>query len=142
MSPNETIKTSLVSDITQSFQAYPTWVKLWMNFVLGPINVAALFFIGQPGGPIVAILALLGMVLTILPVPFERGFSKATAFGHIVPWTVLIGIILLARPEGSAAFDVYLTVLLVLNTISLGFDYVSAYKWIKGDRIVVGAPQG
>jgi hypothetical protein len=54
-----------------------------------------------------------------------------------VPWTLLIGYLLFARPEGSAAFGIYLNILLVVNAFSLAFDYPDSYKWLKGDRAVV-----
>lgn len=129
---------SLFSDILNSFISLPKWVKFWLMFILGPVNMASLFFLGQPGGVWVAVLAWTGMLLSLAPVPFERGISKAAALGHVPPWTILvIYIFFFARPEATGAYGIYLTILGVVNTISLGFDYLDSYKWLRGDRAVV-----
>lgn len=117
--------------------ALPKWVKFWMMFILGPVNMASLLFLTEPSGVLVAALVLSGVALSVAPVFFIRGFSKALAPGHLVPWTLLIGLIVFARPEGSAAYGTYLNILLVVNGFSLGFDYLDSYKWLKGDRAVV-----
>ena len=117
--------------------ALPKWVKFWMMFILGPVNMASLLFLNEPSGVLVAALVLSGVALSVAPVFFIRGFSKALAPGHLVPWTLLIGLIVFARPDGSAAYGTYLNILLVVNGLSLVFDYVDSYKWLKGDRAVV-----
>jgi len=132
-----TSSNSLFTDIIQSFIALPKWVKFWMMFILGPVNAASLLFLNEPSGGLIATLVLSGVALSVAPVFFIRGFSKALAPGHLVPWTILIGLIVFARPEGSAAYRTYLNVLLVVNGFSLVFDYVDTYRWLKGDRDVV-----
>ncbi|AXI48068.1 hypothetical protein C1J03_19915 [Sulfitobacter sp. SK012] len=132
---------SLFSDILQSFISLPKWVKFWLMFILGPVNMASIFFLGEPGSGFVVFLVVAGMLLSLAPVPFERGLSKATAIGHVVPWTLLVAYILFARPEGSGSYQTYLTVLAVVNAISLAFDYVDSLKWLKGDR-AVARPKG
>ncbi|HIP24620.1 MAG TPA: hypothetical protein EYG79_13665 [Rhodobacteraceae bacterium] len=56
------------------------------------------------------------------------------ALPHLIPWTILVGILLFARPEATGLYDTYLWVLLGTNTISLLFDYPDAIKWFRGDR--------
>ena len=130
--------TSLFTDILRSFISLPKWVKAWMMFILGPVNFASLFFLNEPEGVFTAVLVFAGVILSTAPAFWERGISKAAAIGHIVPWTILVLHIIFVRPDGiSASFDTYLTILAVVNGISLAFDYVDAYKWIKGDRAVV-----
>jgi len=128
---------SLFTDIIQSFMALPKWVKFWMMFILGPVNAASLLFLNEPSGGLVATLVLSGVAMSVAPVFFIRGFSKALAPGHLVPWTILIGLIVFARPEGSAAYSTYLNVLLAVNGFSLVFDYMDTYRWLKGNRDVV-----
>ena len=89
-------------------------------------------------GVFTAVLAFAGVILSIAPAFWERGISKAAALGHIIPWTILVLYIVFARPDGiSQNFNTYLTILAVVNGISLAFDYVDSYKWIKGNRFVV-----
>jgi hypothetical protein len=138
MSNSSEKSSSLMSDIMTSFLALPHWVNVWLLVVLGPVNMASLFFLSQPEGPLIASLVVAGMVLSLIPVPFERGLSKLTAVGHLLPWTILILHIFFARPDVDGIYDIYLTVLAVVNTISLAFDYPDSYKWLKGDRAVAG----
>jgi len=84
-------------------------------------------------------LVVAGMVLSLAPFPFERGLSMLTEIDHLVPWSILVAHIFLARPEAGSAYDVYLTILAVVNTISLAFDYTGSYKWHKGERGVAGS---
>ena len=128
----------LIADVFQSFFSLPRWVQLWMVLILMPVNIASLFFLSQPGGILIAFLANIGVLLNIPVVVRDRGFSKAMALPHLVPWTLVVLIILFTRPEGSAGYGTYLTILALVNIISLVFDYPDAYKWWKGDRAVAG----
>lgn len=124
----------MLTDIWKSFRALPTWVQIWVAFLLVPINMAAVFFLDQPKGIWIAILAIGAMVLNIPIIFKDRGFSKLMAVPHLIPWSILVIWIALNCPAGSGAFDTYLSVLLVTNVISLIFDFPDAVKWWKGDR--------
>ena len=138
MTDSKTESAPLLVDILRSFVSLPKWVKFWMLFILGPVNFACLFFLSEPEGVFTASLVFAGVLLSILPVFFERGVSRVGSFGHLVPWTILVLHIVFARPDGiSAVFNVYLTILALVNSISLAFDYMDAYKWFRGDRAVV-----
>lgn len=125
----------MLMDIWKSFRALPTWVQIWVAYLLVPINMAAVFFLDQPKGNWIAILAIGAMILNIPIIFKDRGFSKLMAFPHLIPWSILVIWIALARPAGSDAFDTYLSALLVTNVISLLFDFPDAVKWWKGDRM-------
>lgn len=130
------MKNNILLDIWASFRAMPGWVQIWVMFLLVPINMASLFFLGEPMGIWIAVLANIGMMMNI-PVMFhDRGFSKMMALPHIVPWTILVGILLFARPEAGGAYGFYLWILLGANTFSLVFDYPDAVKWLRGDRAI------
>jgi len=55
---------------------------------------------------------------------------------HLLPWTVLVLLIIFRRPEATGLYSTFLWALLVVNLISLAFDYVDALKWLKGDRAI------
>jgi len=124
----------MLTEIWKSFRAMPAWVQIWVAFLLFPINMVALFFIDQPSGVWIAILAIGAMMLNMPVIVYDRGFSKLMAFPHLIPWTILVLWIAFARPVGSTAYDTYLWILLITNIISLGFDFPDAQKWWKGDR--------
>ena len=114
---------SRLASILQSYNELPSWVKIWINFILGPINLATLAFLNQPSGGLIAALSLSGMLFTVAIVFVVGGFKKIAAAGHILPWTPLVLMLAFARPEGSAVYQAFLSALLVANTISLAFDY-------------------
>ena len=124
----------MLTDIWKSFRAMPTRVQIWVAFLLVPINMVAIFFINQPSGVWIAILAIGAMMLNLPIMLYDRGFSKLMAFPHLIPWTVLVIWISFARPTGSEAYDTYLWILLLTNIISLAFDFPDAMKWLNGDR--------
>lgn len=122
---------SRVARIMQSYGELPSWVKIWMNFILGPVNLATLAFLNQPSGLLIAALAIGGMILTVSIVIAMGGFTKLAAAGHILPWTPLVLMLIFARPEGTAIYQAFLTVLLVTNVISLAFDFNDVRLWFK-----------
>ncbi len=142
----DTQPTSRFARILKSHSALPIWVQVWMNFILGPVNLATLAFLSQPSGGWIAALALSGMAFTVAIVFANGGFSKVAAFGHLVPWTALVALLVLARPEGSATYQAFLNLLLVTNVISLAFDYNDVRLWLQSrgrvhrDDSTQGAP--
>lgn len=130
----------MMADLWNSFRALPLLVRAWLVLVLAPANMATLLFVGEPGGGLVAALALGGMVLNLPVMLRDRGFSRAMAFPHLLCWTPLV-IVILWQIEGglagvSIAYAAFLGVLLVVDLISLGFDARDAVLWIRGDRAV------
>jgi len=133
-----TNQTNIFIDIWSSFRTIPGWVQIWMMFILIPVNLVTLFFINKPMGGVLAFLAIIGMAPNIPIILKERGVSKAMAIPHLLPWTILVIIILFFRPAASGSYAVFLVVLLVINLISLVFDYRDALAWLKGDRAIAG----
>lgn len=117
--------------IIHSYNELPGWVKIWMNFILGPVNLATLAFLGQPSGVLIAALAIGGMVLTVAIVIAMGGFTKLAAAGHILPWTPLVLMLIFARSGGTVIYQTFLTVLLITNVISLAFDFNDLRLWFK-----------
>ncbi|MEM9510306.1 MAG: hypothetical protein AAGA16_21920 [Cyanobacteria bacterium P01_E01_bin.35] len=120
--------------IQKSFFNLPIWVQIWMMFILEPINLATLAFLNQPSGTLIAALAISGMAITVGIVIAAGKFSKLAAAGHILPWTYLMWILIFARPDGSPIYQTFLTALLVLNGISLAFDFNDLRIWFGAKR--------
>jgi len=125
-------------DIWRSYRSLPIWVQVWVAFVLVPVNFASLLFLSDPMGIGIAFLAVGAIAPNIGILFYERGFSKMMAMPHVLPWTLLVIWLLFAMPQGSMAFVNYLWILLVVDAISLAFDFPDARKWWKGDRAVAG----
>ncbi len=116
-------------------------MQFWVALILVPVNLAAALFWSQPGGALIAVLAIGGMVPNLLMMLAERGLSKGMALSHLVLWTPLVAIVtwrLLAGGDGAPAFIAYLWLLLAVDAVSLAFDYPDAWKWWRGDRAVAG----
>ena len=130
----------LIRDIWGSFRALPVWVRVWVFLWLVPVNMASLLFLAQPGGLWVAFLANIAMLGNLPVLIMDRGFSKRMALPHLLPWALLAGLLLLARPEAAGVYGGYLWLLLGTNIVSLAFDVTDALKWWTGARGVAGRP--
>jgi len=130
------VQSNVFVEIWKSFRATPGWVQVWMVLLLMPINMASIFFINEPKGMLIAFLANIGMLMNIPVMFYDRGMSKLMSIPHLLPWTVLVLLIIFRRPEATGLYDTFLWALLIINLISLAFDYVDALKWIKGDRAI------
>lgn len=127
---------NLVSDIWRSFRAMPIWVQIWVALILVPVNMAAIFFVFEPHGILIATLAIGGMMPILAIMIYERGLSKAMGIPHLLIWTPLVVIIWQSLDGATGEFASYLWILLAIDLISLGFDYPDMVKWIKGDRAI------
>lgn len=129
----------MIKDIWQSFLAMPVWVQIWVTFVLVPVNMASILFLGEPYGVLVALLAIGGMTPNVAIIVVERGFSKAMAFPHLAIWAPLVLFLIWWLAQGGPAnsgFATYVKILLVVDLISLAFDFPDARAWLKGNRAV------
>jgi len=136
MSADKNTQSNVFVEIWNSFRAIPVWVQAWIVLVLMPINVASLFFLNEPMGLLIAILANVGMLLNIPVMIYDRGVSKLMSIPHLLPWSALVVLILFFRPDVTGIYSAFLWGILIINLISLAFDYVDAWKWIKGDRSI------
>ena len=123
-----------VARIMESYNALPSWVKFWMNFILGPINLATLAFLDQPSGGLIAALAIGGMAMVVSLVVITGGFTKIVAAGHIPLWTPLLAMLAFAPPEGTENYGMFLTALLVINAIALAFDFNDVRIWFQSRK--------
>jgi len=128
----------MIGEIWGSFRAMPLWVQVWVFVLLVPVNSASLLFLGEQNGVLIAVLAIGAMLLNGVIMLIERGFSKAMALPHVVIWTPLVALlaIMLSRGEETGAFATFLQVLLIVELISLGFDFKDARDWWGGEREV------
>jgi hypothetical protein len=124
-------------EIWHSMRRMPVWVQIWMFFILVPVNFAAVFFLGQPFGILIACLAIGGILPNLPIMAWTRGFSSLMALPHVIIWTPLVIIIawVLISVDGlRPIYSAYLWVLLVTDLVSLAFDYPDFRKWLRGER--------
>jgi len=127
----------MIIDIWHSFRRLPGWVQIWVALILVPVNLAPLLFLGAPYAVWVAVLSVGGMMPNLPIMLDERGLSKRTALPHLLIWVPLLVLLgwVLANVDGvTGGYRTLLLLLLVVDLISLGFDFPDALKWWRGDR--------
>lgn len=125
----------MILQIWQSYRRLPLWVQLWVALILVPVNAASLFFVTQPAGAWLALMAVGAMLCNGVLMLVERGFSKVMALPHVLIWTPMLGLILWLLTQNIAdGFRTYLLILLAVDVFSLILDVIDTRKWLSGDR--------
>ncbi len=125
----------MIQQIWQSYRRLPLWVQLWVALILVPVNAASLFFVTQPAGAWLALMAVGAMLCNGALMLVERGFSKVMALPHVLIWTPMLGLILwLLTQDIADGFRTYLLILLAVDVFSLILDVIDTRKWLSGDR--------
>lgn len=130
-----TKNSDLLATLWNSFSVLPLWVKLWVG-VLSAVNMASLAFLDQPSGGLIAALVFAGIGLSMIAAIYSGGLSRLIGLGHIVAWVPLVLILVIIPPLATGVYSTYLTILLVINTVSLVFDINDFRLWLAGDRAV------
>lgn len=118
------------------------WVQVWVGFVLIPVNAASFFLLDYRYGQMAALAAAF-VVATNIPIMLnERGMSKLMAIPHLFAWGPLTVFLVLRlwdhsiTPQIAPVEQAYAVLLIPVNGISLVFDAVDSWRWLKGDRAV------
>lgn len=74
------------------------------------------------------------------------GMNDLMSFPHLITWIPLEAVLLMrvtgaagADPVGGAELTLAV-ILLIINDIGLGFDFLDSYKWLKGERDIPRPP--
>lgn len=145
------VQGSKLRAIAASWMSLKTWVKVWL-FLLNFIYLAAFLFLEK--GPVISWVLityfLTGPFLLSIMIP-ERGLSRVLGLGHIVPWTPLVlyisarlfapGVLGAEPLIVQSSYYLYLLSLLVMTVICLAFDYYDVYRWLRGERYIMGSEE-
>jgi hypothetical protein len=133
-----------MQDIWRSYRSLPLWVQIWVAVILVPANAAAFFLLDTWLGVAAAIAAIF-VVLTNAPIMWIcRGMSRLMSVPHLFAWMplqVLIPMRLAEVVGGGPVSDAewtYGITLFVVNGISLVFDVIDSWRWMRGEREVPG----
>lgn len=131
--------------IYQSYRSLPLWVQIWVVLILMPANAAAFVLLDTWLGVAAAIAAVF-VVVTNAPIMwFTGGMSRLMSVPHLFAWFPLQVLIVMrlaemVGPSPVLAVEwVFGVILFVINGISLVFDTIDSWRWIKGEREVPGA---
>ena len=118
----------------QGMLRMPIQVQLWVVALVGANIVAPLFFLQHLEAQLTLVAGLLGLALmSILTGRF--GFSRIVGLGHIA-WLPLIVFLISSVGETTASspFGLWIWSVIILDSISLAFDFVDAARFYRGDR--------
>lgn len=134
-----------LAKIWHSWRSLPVWVQVWVGFVLIPVNVFPFFLLDSWSGRVGAAAALF-VVATNVPIMWvAAGMSRAMSLPHLLAW-IPLEIALVLRIAGAvgnlppSTTELALAfVLLIVNGISLVFDAIDSWRWLRGQREVPGS---
>lgn len=124
----------------RSFRRLPLWVQVWMAGILVPANLLSFFLLEYNSAQMIAIAAVLALGSNMLVMYRYAGFSRLMALPHLLVWGPL-QVMLLIYLAGSSPFPnlievIYICLVLVVNGISLFFDVLDTWHWLRGERQV------
>lgn len=114
----------LALEIWSGFRAFPLWVQIWVGLILVPVNLAAIFFVNEPRGWLIAILAIGGMFPNLIILLTLRSWPKTMALPHVFIWTPLMFIL-----WPYVGMHGFMTLLFAVNAVSLAFDFKDSWDW-------------
>lgn len=125
-------------DGCRSFMRLPLWVRLWIPFALGGVNLAAFFLTHTPIGYWAAWSTAFVLLVNGPIILLQRGWGKLLALPHLVVWIPLLAFVLLRIGDPSVTLTEfnYGVALLVVNGISVVFDIADTWRWFQGERAV------
>lgn len=130
--------------IWHSYRSLPLWVQIWVGLILVPVNTGWLLVWGTPIAT-AAFLAAMFVVATNLPIMyFYSGMNRLMSAPHLIAWIplqILIAMRLWGDDSelhaGHGEYQ-YGIVLFTVNGISLAFDILDSWRWLRGERETPG----
>ncbi len=132
---------SRIGQLWESISGLPTWVKIWL-MILATTNMMSFAFLDTETGFWTAI-AFTIIGLLNMPMMFaQAGLTRLLSFPHFVWLPLLVYLyprligphaIAHSNPECVLALSVF-----VVNGISLMFDILESYRWLRGRREILG----
>lgn len=131
--------------IWRSLRSLPAWVQIWVVGILIPVN-AVPFFILDTWLGLAGSIAAAFVVGTNVPIMYwAGGMTRLMSLPHLFAWVplqVLIPMRLMGMvgPGPATSGEWWLGVaLFAVNAVSLAFDLLDSWRWLRGAREVAGA---
>jgi hypothetical protein len=125
-----------------------TWIKVWLLF-LNFVFLLALAFLRDPIGRWTFIAYAASGPLLLAFMLRQRGLTRLLGLAHIIPWVPLM-IYLAARltsdvigarltPDRDPELFAYVVLLIATVGTCLAFDFYDVYRWVRGERFILGS---
>lgn len=118
----------------------PKWVKAWVLGLIA-VNAASFAFLHSEVGRWTAAAALVVCVFNVPMMLVQQGLTRLLSLPHFV-WFALVvylaGQLFGANPLPAGSVRTYALVVLAVNSISLVFDVIEVFRWLRGEREVLG----
>jgi len=143
-------QSSVWHEIGRSWMSMKTWVKLWL-FFLNFVFLLALAFVRDPIGRwTFAAYAAAGPLLMVFMIR-QRGLTRLLGLAHIIPWVPLLVYLslrmtshlvgpMLTKEEDPLLFS-YVILVLASAGACLALDFYDVYRWLRGERFVLGSEE-
>lgn len=131
-----------LATIWRSFKSLPLWVQIWVCGILIPVNAASFFLLEYRSAQLAAWAALFVMATNIPIMLKEGGMSKLMSLPHLLAWGPLQIALILRLTDSTAdlpaAEQLFVWMLLLVNGVSLIFDLMDSWRWLRGDHAIPG----
>lgn len=130
-------------DCWASFRTLPGWVQWWVGGVLIPVNALPFFWLDTPTGRLGAAASVVVIVSNVPVMLAERGMSRLLSIPHLIAWIPLCATLLsrwFSDQPIATSERALLVALLAVNGISLLFDGIDSWRWLRGEREIPGRP--
>ena len=114
----------------------PTWVLVWVNFMVGVLALAIPFSFSYREARWILLGVVCGMLGTIGAYSLF-GYTRLLGLGHILFWSPTLIYIVTVRgwkTYHKTLFSRWLILAAFVLGISLAFDVVDLLRWILGER--------
>jgi hypothetical protein len=115
-----------------SWMAFPIWVKIWLIFLNG-VFLTAFAFLPDRTATVALVAYFATAPLLAGQIGYDGGLRRILALAHLVPWIPLLLWLVIAA-DGTS----YTTLLTLTVAICLAFDINDLWRFLKGDRAVLG----
>ncbi|MDX1558978.1 MAG: hypothetical protein R3193_08735 [Marinobacter sp.] len=125
-------------DCWQSFRGLPAWVQVWVASILIPVNAVSFLFLDTESGRWISVAAILVLATNYPIMLASRGMSRLLSVPHLLIWVPLeLALVDRVFTKDLQGPELYLVLaVLLMNGISLVFDFHDSWRWIRGEREV------
>ncbi len=114
--------------------AGPLWVQIWVG-IMTVVNLSAIVFVWKDVRPRWVLAALLPNAIFMQYLFSVFGYTRILGLSHVIFWTpLLIYLYRSRRPDDRQSWTGrYLYTVMIVNGISLLFDYSDVIRHLLGD---------